>query len=130
MFRPMTPPVLFLLAALFADPTPEGKWTNPQKSVTVAIAPCGELWCGTVVWASDKAKADAAKGGTPALVGTELMSGFTSAGEAKWKGRLFVPDINFRARAELRLIDSDRLSVRGCMAGRFICKSQTWTRAD
>jgi uncharacterized protein (DUF2147 family) len=57
------------------------------------------------------------------------MTGFTAAGDDKWKGRLFVPDINFRAQAELKVIDTDKLSVRGCMAGRFICKSQTWTRA-
>ena len=122
--------VLFLLAAVAADSPLEGKWTNPKGSVTVAIAPCGAAYCGTVVWASDKAKADAAKGGTPALVGTQLMTGFTPAGDGKWRGRLFVPDINYRARAELRIVDSGRLSVRGCMAGKFICKSQTWTRAD
>ena len=126
----MPTPVLLLLAALTAESSLEGKWTNPQGSVTVAIAPCGEAWCGTVVWASDKARADAAKGGTESLIGTQLMTGFTAAGEGKWKGRLFVPDINFRSRAEIRVIDPNRLSVRGCMAGKFICKSQTWTRAD
>lgn len=124
------PLVLFLLSALFANSTPEGRWTNPKGSVTVVISACGEAWCGTVVDASGKAKADAARGGTANLVGTQLMSGFTAAGEGKWKGRLFVPDINFRARAELRMIDQDRLSVRGCMAGKLLCKSQTWTRAD
>ncbi len=126
----MPTPVLFLLAALFAENTPEGRWTNPKGSVTVAISACGPAWCGTVIEASDKAKADAAKGGTANLIGTQLMSGFTAAGEGKWKGRLFVPDINFRARAELRMLDSNRLSVRGCMAGKMLCKSQTWTRAD
>lgn len=125
----MPSPVL-LLAAWLADGTPEGRWTHPNGSVTVAIAACGEAWCGTVVEATAKAKADAAKGGTTDLVGTQLMTGFLPAGEGKWKGRLFVPDINFRARAELRLIGPDRLSVRGCMAGKMLCKSQTWTRAD
>ena len=126
----MPTPGLLLLAALFAEGTPEGRWTNPQGSVTVAIAACGEAWCGTVVEASTKARADAAKGGTANLVGAQLMSGFIGAGDGKWKGRLFVPDINFRARAELRMIDRNRLSVRGCMAGKMLCKSQTWTRAD
>lgn len=125
----MPTPVL-LLAALFADGTPAGRWTHPNGSVTVAISACGEAWCGTVVEASEKAKRDAAKGGTANLVGTQLMTGFTAAGNGKWKGRLFVPDINFRARAELRMISANQLSVRGCMAGKFVCKSQTWTRAD
>lgn len=125
----MPTPVLLLIAMLGAE-TPEGRWVHPNGSVTVAISRCGEAWCGTVASATDKAKADAAKGGTRELIGTQLMSGFVPAGEAKWKGRLFVPDINFRARAELRMLDSGRLSVRGCMAGRMLCKSQTWTRAD
>ena len=125
----MPTPVL-LLAAVFAEGTPEGRWKHPNGSVTVAIAACGDAWCGTVVEASAKARADAAKGGTRALVGTQLMTGFVPAGEGKWKGRLFVPDINFRARAELRMSDPGRLTVRGCMAGKVLCKSQTWTRAD
>jgi uncharacterized protein (DUF2147 family) len=125
----MPTPVL-LLAALVAEASPEGRWTHPNGSVTVAIAACGEAWCGTVVEANAKAKADAAKGGTKELVGTQLMTGFVPAGEGKWKGRLFVPDRNFRARAELRLLDASRLTVRGCMAGKMLCKSQTWTRDD
>lgn len=125
----MPTPVL-LLAAWFAETTPEGRWTHPNGSVTVAIAACGDAWCGTVVEASAKAKADAAKGGTRNLVGIQLMTGFTRAGEGKWKGRLFVPDINFRAQAELRMVEPGRLVVRGCMAGKMLCKSQTWTRAD
>lgn len=125
----MPTPVL-LLAALFAEGSPEGRWTHPNGSVTVLISECGGAWCGTVVAATDKAKADAAKGGTKDLIGTQLMSGFTAAGEGKWKGRLFVPDINKRPRAELRLLDANRLLVRGCMAGKVLCRSQTWTRAD
>ena len=126
----MPTPVLSMLAAILAEGTPEGRWTHPNGSVTVAISACGNAWCGTVVDATTKARSDAAKGGTKDLVGTQLMTGFTAAGEGKWKGRLFVPDINFRARAELRMINSNQLSVRGCMAGKFVCKSQTWTRAD
>ena len=126
----MPTPVLYLLSAWLAEGTPEGRWTHPNGSVTVAISACGDALCGTVVKASAKAKADAAKGGTANLVGTQLMTGFVPAGEGKWKGRLFVPDINFRARAELRLVEPGRLTVRGCMAGKMLCKSQTWTRAD
>ena len=108
----------------------EGRWTNPSGSVTVAIAPCGPSWCGTVVAASDKAKADAAKGGTPSLVGTQLMTGFAPTGDGRWKGRLFVPDLNFRAHASLALEDPATLKVRGCSVGGLLCRAQRWTRAD
>lgn len=96
----------------------------------VAIDVCGTGYCGTVDWASDKAKADARKGGTEALVGTQLMTDFAPAGSAKWKGRLFIPDMNRRSKAELRMQSGGQLKVTGCAVGRIICKSQLWTRAD
>jgi uncharacterized protein (DUF2147 family) len=106
-----------------------GRWKNPSGSVAVAIVPCGEAICGRVESASDKAKADARKGGTDPLVGVELMSGFTDAGAGRWKGRLFIPDLNRRSKAELRLIAPGQLKVTGCAVGRVVCKSQIWLRA-
>ena len=109
---------------------PTGRWKNPSGSVIVAIDACGPAYCGTVAWASDGAKADARKGGTASLVGTQLMTGFKAAGAAKWRGRLFIPDMNRRSKAELRLLGGGQLKVTGCAVGRVICKSQLWTRAD
>ena len=107
-----------------------GRWRNPSGSVTVLIEPCGDALCGTVAAASDRARADARRGGTANLVGTRLMTGFKPAGSDKWRGRMFVPDINHRSKAELRIVGPSRLKVTGCMVGRMICKSQIWTRAD
>ena len=106
----------------------EGSWTNPSTSVTVTIAPCGDAMCGRVTAASDKAKADARKAGTDPLVDVELMSEFKSSGAGRWKGRLFVPDLKRRSKAEFRMIGSDQLKVTGCAVGRLLCKSQLWTR--
>lgn len=120
---------MMLIAAQDAV-TPAGRWKNPSGSVIVAIEPCGVAWCGTVAWASDGAKSDALRGGTAALVGTQLMTGFKPAGTGKWRGRLFIPDMNRRSKAELRLLETSQLKVTGCAVGRMICKSQIWTRAD
>lgn len=116
------------LQASIASPI-EGQWANPGGSVVVAIAPCGEAYCGTVVSASDKAKTDARKGGVDELVGTELLSGFVAGGNGQWKGRLFVPDLNKRTKALLRQLSPDQLKIKGCVVGGAICKSQIWTRA-
>lgn len=121
---------LALVTMVAADAAIEGPWKNPSGRVTVLIEPCGEAYCGSVIAAAKSAKADARRGGTTNLVGTQLMSGFKPAGRGKWRGRMFVPDINHRSKAELRLIGVDRLKVTGCMVGRMICKSQLWTRAD
>ena len=107
----------------------DGNWTSPSGNVVVTIAPCGSAMCGRVSWASDRAKADARQGGTDPLIGTELMTDFTARSDGRWKGRLFVPDLNRRSRAELRLVDADRIKISGCMVGRILCKSQLWVRS-
>ena len=121
---------LNLLLAGAAGTALEGSWRNLGRSVVIAVAPCGEALCGTVAWASEQAKADARRGGTDPLVGSELLSGLAPAGEGRWKGRLFVPDLNRRSDAELRLLGPDEVKVTGCAALGLLCKSQTWTRAD
>jgi uncharacterized protein (DUF2147 family) len=81
-----------------------------------------------VASASDKAKADARRGGTPDLVGTELLHNFTATGPSRWKGSIFVPDIRRRSKAEIIQLDENRMRVRGCAVVRVLCKSQVWTR--
>lgn len=110
--------------------TLEGRWQNPNASVIIAIAPCGDLLCGRVQWASDKAMRDARKGGTDPLVGAELLSGIVPNGDGRWKARLFVPDLNKGTKAELRRLGTDQLKVTGCAVGRMVCKSQVWSRVD
>ena len=123
--------MLALLAMIATDPASiEGRWKNPSGRVIVAIEACGEAYCGTVISAADSAQADARRGGTETLVGTQLMTGFKSAGTGKWRGRLFVPDLNHRSKAELRMLGDGQLKVTGCAVGRMLCKSQVWTRAD
>lgn len=108
-----------------------GYWANKARSVVVLIEPCGEQkWCGTVASASDKAKADAARGGTASLVGTEIMHEFMPVNGSKWRGTLFVPDLNRRSKAELVQVSADRIRVRGCAVGRLLCKSQDWMRTE
>ena len=72
-----------------------GVWRNPKNSVHVEIKPCGGgRACGVVVWANDDAKADARKGGTPELVGLQLLRDFQLQKNGSWKGKVFVPDLN------------------------------------
>lgn len=113
-----------------SEPALEGNWRNPRGSVIISFAPCAEAMCGRVQWASDKAIADARKGGTDPLIGIELLRDFVPKGEGRWKGRIFLPDLNRTSKAELRQLGPDQVKVSGCAVGRIICKSQVWTRAE
>ena len=109
----------------------DGHWKNPKGSVVVRVAPCGSSYCGIVVNASDRARASAAKGGTPHLVGTRILTNLRPAGDGSFKGQAFDPKRNIHAPATIRLIGPNALQVRGCaIAGMFICKEQRWTRVS
>ena len=121
--------LILAIAAQAPDVSPSGYWVNELGSVVVLIAPCGaEALCGTVQTANDKARADAKRGGTANLTGTELFHDFLPNGPGRWKGTVFVPDLNKRSRMEIVQLDANRIRVRGCAVGRLICKSQVWTR--
>lgn len=125
-----------LIAAIVAVPALasaqsrlDGHWRNPKGSVIVKLAPCGDGYCGTVVEASAHAKETAIKGGTPHLIGTQILSGMHPDGSGTFKGLVFDPKRNLRAPATIRLLDGDTLVVKGCVLA-FLCKEQRWTRVS
>jgi uncharacterized protein (DUF2147 family) len=107
--------------------TPAGRWVNPSRSVILLVAPCGKKLCGTVQWASDKAKDDAKWGADP-LVGAELLSGVKEVHGGRWQGKLFLPDLNQRVTARLEPLDGRQLKVSYCAMGGALCRKQIWTR--
>jgi len=106
----------------------EGRWRSPGGNSIIEIAPCGSAFCGTVAWASDKAKKDAAKS-TSQLIGTQLLSGLAEKKPGQWQGKLFIPDRNMRVKAKIQLANPQQLKVSGCAAG-VICSSQLWNKFD
>ena len=123
--------VIMLLWASMAqaqDSSIAGRWRSPGGNSIIEIAPCGAANCGTVVWASDQAKKDAAKG-TSQLIGTQLLTNLKETKPGFWQGTLFIPDRNMRATAKIQLASPEQLKVSGCVA-RFLCRSQYWSRYD
>ncbi|RVT94114.1 DUF2147 domain-containing protein [Sphingomonas crocodyli] len=105
-----------------------GIWRNPQNSVHVRAERCGKYMCGTVVWANDKAKADARRGGTAELIGLQLFREFRLDKKGEWRGKVHVPDIGKTLSGTISVVDENTLVGTGCLIGRVGCKSQTWTR--
>ncbi|MFL6734938.1 MAG: DUF2147 domain-containing protein [Sphingomicrobium sp.] len=106
----------------------EGLWTNPKRSVVVRVAPCGSAYCGTVVKASGKVLANARKGGTPNLIGHQILTGLKPIGNGRYKGKAFVPKRNLYASATVRQIGTYAMDVEGCALMGLICDQQRWTR--
>jgi len=133
LFAPVASIGLVLAAlstpALAAAGAPiEGRWSNPKDSVVVEVSRCGAAWCGTVVQATAKAKADARKGGIAGLIGTRLMNGFKPVGDGKYRGKVLLPKRGIHASGTIRLRGHDTLLVEGCALGGLVCKEQRWSR--
>lgn len=108
----------------------EGQWTNYKKNVVVQVERCGAAYCGRVVRASAKAQEKARKGGTPNLVGTQILSGLKPIGGGKFRGRAFVPKRNIHATATVRQINPNVMQVQGCVLGGLLCDNEKWTRVS
>ena len=118
----------FLASSPLAAAAIEGHWRSPGGNTIIEIAPCGSDYCGTVAWASEKSKREAAKT-TPNLIGTQLITGLQEKKPGKWQGKLFIPDKNMRVTAKIEAADVSQLKVGGCVGG-VICKSELWNRHD
>ena len=108
--------------------TPTGVWQSPGGNTRLRLSKCGANICGKVAWASPKAKADAARGGHPNLVGMNLFENFSRTGPNTFSGRVFVPDINRSFNGTLTVTNPTTINVRGCLVRNIGCRSETWTR--
>jgi len=104
-----------------------GTWRNPKNSVHVEIGPCGRAMCGVVVWASEKAIADAREEGTDPLIGINLLRDFLSTGDRRWRGQVFVPDLRKTVTGTAEMIDANTFRARSCALAVF-CRTQVWRR--
>jgi uncharacterized protein (DUF2147 family) len=107
-----------------------GVWTGPKDNVRVAIKSCGTSTCGTVVYASPKAEADARKSGLTTLVGQQLLRNFEPDGKGNMRGKVFVPTLKVTLSGTAEFIDARTMRAKGCVLGKVLCKSQIWTRID
>jgi len=106
----------------------EGMWRNTNNTVHLRTARCGRAMCGTVVWAIPKARADAKSGSGQDLIGRQLFQDFRPAEDGKWKGKVFLPDLNTSASATVTPTGRDTMLVSGCLLFGLACKTQHWWR--
>lgn len=106
----------------------EGLWKNRPNTLVVKIAPCGAALCGTVVQASDDAKASTRRAGTANLVGTKVLTGLRKSSEGTYSGQVFNPNLNIHASGTVKLESPSLLVVRGCVLAGLICRQQHWLR--
>lgn len=117
--------VLAAPASATAKSPIEGRWK--KGNLVIRISPCGRDLCGTVIRASATQKARAERGSGTDLIGARLIEDIDQTGPNTYRGSVFLPDKNMRARGTIRQVSSNQLAVKGCILG-LICKTQTWHR--
>lgn len=117
--------------AVAGDPT--GDWLVAEGVAKVRVAECnGSMW-GAISWEKqpgvDSNNSDPAKQTRPTLGMPLLFDMKKKADEDLWEGQVYDAKTTGRLQqASIRLLDPDRLEIKGCMLG-ILCGGETWTRA-
>jgi uncharacterized protein (DUF2147 family) len=117
---------LVAAAATFAVAGPafagdvSGVWQRSDGAARVRFAPCGEGYCGTIVWLKNPQG--------PGQVGQQVFFGMGQAGPNKWTGQAFNPEDGKTYDGSMTL-SGRHLTTQGCALGGMICKSQSWSKA-
>ena len=98
----------------------DGTWLRGDGNARVRIAPCGDKVCAVNLWIGDTS------GGEE--VGDRLVMTLARQGEGKFEGTAFDPKRG-RSYAISITTSGDRLTTRGCILGRLLCRNVTWTAA-
>ncbi len=139
--------LFFVFAALFALPLAApasageltGLWLVQDRTAKVRIVPCGDAFCGTVVWLSevndretgrpklDKLNSNPQLRSRP-IMGVPVLMSLQGSDGVKWSGQIYNPDDGNTYRGTVELQGANQLKVRACVA--IFCQSETWDRTN
>jgi len=119
--------------------TPVGTWTNADKEAKFEIYECGTKLCGKIAWIKnpnqedgkpklDQNNPDASLKNRP-IMGMEFMKNFEQNEKDKWdNGTIYDPQSGKTYSCYIRVIDKNKIEVKGYIGLSVIGRSQIWTR--
>lgn len=119
--------------------TPVGTWTNADKEAKFEIFECGAKLCGKIAWIKnpnqdDKPKLDVnnpdSKLRNRPILGMVFMKDFAFDENGKWdNGTIYDPKSGKTYSCYIRVLDKNKIEVKGYIGVSLIGRSQIWTRA-
>jgi uncharacterized protein (DUF2147 family) len=100
---------------------PSGTWLRSTGESRVRIAPCGENYCGSIVWLKDPSG--------PAKVGQRVFFDMKESGANKWSGKAFNPE-DGKTYSGTMTLSGRSLTTAGCVLGGMICRSVNWSKVN
>jgi len=118
--------------------TPVGTWTNADKEAKFEIFECGTKLCGKIAWLKDpnrdgKPKLDTNnpdnKLKNQPILGMVFMKDFKQDENDKWdNGTIYDPKSGKTYSCYIKLLDKNKIEVKGYIGVSLIGRSQIWTR--
>lgn len=99
-----------------------GTWLRENSESRVRFARCGEAICGTVVWLRNPAESKSS-------VGQLVFYDMKPNGANSWAGQAFNPE-DGKTYSGKMILSGNALTTAGCIAGGWICRSVSWSRAN
>lgn len=118
----------FILAAVAlpsiaqAASDPSGVWLDDKGRGAIEIKPCGDGYCGYVVWVKDS--------GDTRGCGKQILGNVSAVGSGVWdNGWIYSPERQKKYSVELKLLSDNQLRVKGYAGSKFFSKTMVWTKA-
>jgi len=117
----------------------EGVWLHSNKRILIEIAPCGERFCGRIVWLknsddemgnprSDPENPDPSQRSRPVMGMTVIRRLVRSASGVWSDGTIYNPADGETYSARVTLVDHDTLRVRAYKFLPLFGETKIWTR--
>jgi uncharacterized protein (DUF2147 family) len=128
--------------AAAAPDSPVGLWFTANEGSIIKIAPCGEDFCGALIWLkepdgpdgkpkSDTLNEDSAERGKP-LIGLEILRDL-SADYDRWCGKAYNPEDGKTYDITFKVVPgkaaADKAEIEGCVL-KILCKTDVFTRTQ
>lgn len=131
-----------LLITMASNADPVGTWETEDGAGHVAIEPCDEHLCGTLVWIEDPLDADGEPvrdGNNPdptlqdrPVLGLTILKDVAPTRRSNvWSGgTIYDPESGNTYRVRLTLSNPDTLQVRGYVGAPMLGQTTTWRRIE
>ncbi|HEX8546106.1 MAG TPA: DUF2147 domain-containing protein [Cytophagaceae bacterium] len=116
-----------------------GKWYNAEKTSIIQIYKSGNSYNGKIVWLKEvtrngKPRTDEnnsdEKLRARLLMGMEMLSGFSFEDNQWENGKIYDPRKGETYSCTIKMLDPNKLEVRGYVGISMFGKSTIWTKAD
>lgn len=119
---------------------PLGIWANADKEARFQIYKCGEKLCGKIIWLKepllngkpkiDSKNPDEKKREQP-ILGMVFLKSFEQVGENKWdNGTIYDPQSGKTYSCYMKMLDKNKMEVKGYIGIALVGRSQIWTRVE